>query len=104
MEGMRSLVIHLLVAGLGLGCATTGTRPVLHDRHAPSEREYQAIDGHIADLDLVATRASSVNSEIMTGVTADGDTYHLNTPSDVRCTSGSNNVPVHLSMGIAIRV
>lgn len=104
MENMHWVKVHLLLAVLCVGCASTETRPAMHARHSPSEGEFHAIDGRIVDLDLVATREISGNSEIMTLVTTDGDTYHLYTPNEVRCKSGTGNVVVDLSTGMAVRV
>ena len=104
MENMHWVKAHLLLAGLCVGCASTETRPAMPARHSRPEGEFHAIDGRIVDLDLVATRASSANSEIMTLLTTDGYTYHLYTPSDIRCKPGTGNVGIDLGTGMAIRV
>jgi hypothetical protein len=104
MENMHWVKVLLLLAGLCVGCASTETRPAMHARHSPSEGEFHAIDGRIVDLDLVATRASDMNSEIMTLITDDGNTYHFYTPNDIRCKSGTGNVAVNLGREMAIRV
>jgi hypothetical protein len=98
------VIIHLLLAWLCVACASTEKGPPLHARHSPSDIEFRAIDGRIADLDFVTDRSSTVNSGIMTMVTADGDTFHLYTPSDIRCKSGTGHVDGGLGRGMPVCV
>lgn len=104
MQKVSKVVIHAALACLCLGCGSREKDPAMHTRHSPSDQEFYAIDGRIVDLDFVATRSSSMNSEIMRLVTAEGDTFHLFIPGDLRCKPGTSSDTAGLGRGMTIRV
>src|SRR5262245_13221599 len=69
---------------------------------ASPKQGVRAIEGRVVDLDVIATRATEVNSGVMTLITAQGDTLLLCTPAVVRCKGGAPGDDVGIGLGTTL--